>query len=98
MADQLIDAETEFGANCEGLFTHTTQIIPDDFIDTLKSERHAKAAVRAAEFERVASVPTFVVELWMKQGLDFYNMSAREIVAKLNADDLGAFIATPKRV
>lgn len=95
---ELIDTETTFGSNADGLYREDTQIIPSDLLDTLKSERHAKQALRAAEFDRVASVPTFVVELWMRQGFDFYNASAREIVARLNAHDLGTFIATPKRV
>lgn len=87
-----------FGENADGLFIRHSQTITDDFLDELKSERHAKAALRAADYDRVASVPTSVVELWMRQGYDFYRMSAREIVNKLNADNLGAFISTPKSV
>lgn len=94
----LIDTETALGENVDGLYREHTQVIPDDFLDNLKSERHAKEHMRAGEHDRVASIPTFVVELWMRQGYDFTRMSAREIVAKLRADDLHAFIATPKRV
>jgi hypothetical protein len=95
---KLHDAEVEFGADVDGLYRHYTQVIDTELLDTLKSERLAKTALRSKDLDRVASVPTFVVELWNRQGYDFYHMSAREIVAKLNADDLGAFISTPKRV
>jgi hypothetical protein len=95
---RLLDTELEFGQNADGVFEKRTQAIPDDFLDTLKSERHAKSMLRSREFNRVASVPTFVVELWNRQGFDFYRMTPREIVNKLNADELGSFVTTPKSV
>ena len=94
----LIEPTVGIGENADGLFLHHEQAIPSTFLDDLKSERLAKAAMRCSEMERVASVPTFVVELWMRQGFDFYNATPREIVARLNANDLGAFVTTPKRV
>jgi hypothetical protein len=89
----LIDANTTIGANCDGLFEHHTQVITDDLMEELKSERMARSAVqKTSEYARAASVPTFIVELWNRQGYDFWRMSAKEIVAKLNADNLGAFV------
>jgi len=89
----LYDAETTFGQNCDGVFEHHTQVITDDLMDELKSERLARSAVqKAGSFNRVASLPAFVFELWLRQGFDPWRMSAKEIVAKLNADDLGAFV------
>jgi len=90
----LLDNEPTLGRNADGLFIRHDQPITQDFLDTLKSERLAKAAVRKGELHRVASVPTAVVELWMRQGIDFYKMSPREIVAKLRRDDLHAFLTT----
>ena len=95
---KLIDANSTIQENVEGLYLEHTQAIPSEFLDTLKSERLAKAALRSAEFERVASVPTFVWELWIRQGRDPHHATAREIVAWLNEADLGAFVTTPKRV
>ena len=95
---KLIDTETTFGDNVEGLYLEHTQVITDDLLQELKSERLAKAAMRAGEYNRVASVPTFVWELWMRQGRDPQNATARQIVSWLQADDLGAFVTTPKRV
>jgi hypothetical protein len=94
----LLSAETELGFNVDGMYRKTSQIIPDDFLDTLKSERHAKAAIRAGEYDRVCSVPAFVVELWMRQGFDYYRESARACVQRLRDQGLDAFITTPKRV
>lgn len=94
----LIDVHTTFGSNADGLFQEHSQVIPQDFLDALKSERFAKAAVRAGDLERTTSVPTFVYELWQRQGRDPWRASAREIIKWLKADGLDAFIATPKRV
>jgi len=95
---KLYDSETAFGTNADGLFQERSQVIPQDFLDSLKSERDAKAAVRSGELERTTSVPTFVYELWMQQGRDPWNAPQREIIKWLKADGLEAFIATPKRV
>lgn len=94
----VVDADTTIGFNVDGMFLKHEQTVSDDLLETLKSERLAKAALRAGEMDRVASIPTFVVELWLRQGRDFYNASATEIVSWLERDDLQAFIATPKRV
>jgi hypothetical protein len=82
----------------DGLYLKHDQTITDDFLDDLSSERLAKAAVRSGELNRVASVPTAVIELWLRQGVPFYQLTAREVVAKLQADGLSAFVSTPKRV
>lgn len=89
---RLHDAETRFGENCEGLFQHHTQIITDELMEELKSERLAKRAIKAGAMNRVARVPTFVWELWMRQGRDPHNASARQIVSWLERDDLNCFV------
>ncbi len=94
----LIDANTAFGENADGLYQERYQVIPQEFLDSLKSERYAKASVRAGDLERTTSVPTFVYELWMQQGRDPWRAPQREIIKWLRADGLDAFIATPKRV
>ncbi len=98
MSYQLIDTEATLGRDMDGQFVHHRQELDTDFLDTLKSERHAKAHMRTRELSRVASVPTFVWELWMRQGRDPHNATARQIVSWLNADNLGTFVTTPKSV
>lgn len=94
----LIDAHTDFGCSVGENYLKYSQVIPQDFLDSLKSERLASAAVRAGEMHRVASVPTQVVEVWRRQGLDIHKMTAREIIRKLQKDGLEAFITTNKAI
>jgi len=95
---RLLNNDTEVGFNVDGMYLKHSQYIPDDFLETLKSERHAKAALRAGEYDRVCSVPAFVVDLWMRQGFDYYKESARAVVRRLREQGLEAFITTPKNV
>lgn len=94
----LIDTNAELVSGVGELAIRRVQEIPDDFLESLKCERTAKAHLKAGELNRVASVPTQVIDIWLRQGFDFWNASAHDIVARLNAHDLGAFITTPKRV
>ena len=95
---RIIDVNTTFGANADGVYQEHTQVIPQEFLDALKAERDAKAAVRSGELERTTSVPTFVYELWQRQGRDPWRATTREIIKWLKADGLDSFIVTPKRV
>lgn len=94
----LIDSNAELVSGVGELAIRRVQEIPDDFLESLKCERSAKAHMRAGEMNRVASVPTQVIDVWLRQGFDFWNAKPSEIVARLNAHDLGVFITTPKRV
>lgn len=94
----LVEANDYLGENADGLYIKHEQAISSDFLDSLKSERYAKAAVRSGEMERVASVPVFVWELWERQGRDPKNATPREIVRWLSDASLDAFITTSKRV
>jgi hypothetical protein len=95
---RLLDNVPSFGQNADGVFVKHEQPITDDFLDSLHSERMAKEHVRHGELNRVASVPTSVVELWLRQGIDVWNMTPHEVVARLERDNLHAFITTPGRV
>ena len=47
---------------------------------------------------RVASVPVAVHEQWLREGFDMFKESARDIVKRLQDQDLQAFITTKKQV
>lgn len=94
----LIDKLTSIQDTPDGLAFRHAQVIPGDFLETLASERHAKASIRAAEFDRVASVPTALWDIWIAQGRRPFDATPREIVAWLRKDGMDAFITTPKRV
>ena len=81
----------------EPLVIKKTQEITDDFIDRLADKRLASSNNKMGNWHEVCSVPTVVVEKWLKEGFDIYKEPARKILAKLRAENLGAFIATTKR-
>lgn len=74
------------------------QDVADHVLDDLKDLRTRSASRREGEFMKVASIPVVVVDKWMREGFDVFKASAKEIVAKLNAEDLGHFMATSKRI
>lgn len=75
-----------------------SQEITKDFLDDIHSERMATRDLRTAEHQRVASVPTSLVDSWLAQGIPFWDLSARQIVRQLERDNLTAFITTDKAV
>jgi hypothetical protein len=77
-------------------FIRVDQHISDDFLDSLKSERMWSASQKANDYHRVASVPVALYDIWIRQGLDPYRWSAKQLIAKLNADGLDAFITSNK--
>lgn len=94
----LLENNASFGDNADGLFVKHTQVIPQEFLDDLHNERTARQHVKHRELNKVASVPTHVVELWLRQGRDVWNSTPRQIVQWLEQDNLHAFITTPHSV
>lgn len=92
------DNETILVPDGDQLVRVHTQRIDDDFLNGLREEKAAKAGLRSKDWDKAVSVPTFVVDLWRRQGFDFFRMSVKETVAKLRADGLDAFVATEKSV
>lgn len=95
---QFIDQNVAFDENSEGLVIERFQEIPQSFIDGLKAQKAASTAVREGETMRVASIPVVVVEKWMREGFDFNNATAKQIVAKLKQENLDYFLTTDKQV
>lgn len=67
------------------------QEIPDSFLKRLRDQADAQKANKK-EMRRVASIPIAIVEHWQRQGFDITKESAQAIVARLQREDLGAFI------
>lgn len=95
---QLLDCDTDVGENVDGLFFHHHQLITSDFVDSLKNARNDSVQSRCGDYHRIASVPTFVIELWMRQGIDVDNMTPREVVTRLRREGLHHFITSDKSV
>lgn len=90
--DFLDDPDNEF------VIQHS-QEITDDFLARNKAARDASSA-KAGDYHQVASIPTVVVEKWMREGFNIFdeNVKASEIVARLKAENLDAFLTTNKRI
>ena len=97
---RLIGIDTMYGADADGVFRKHTQNIDQKLIDSLARQRHETAGKREGEFMHVASIPTIIVEKWMREGFNVMSgeHSAAEIVKRLKQENLEAFLATEKRV
>ena len=74
------------------------QDVNDAFLDNLKDIRTASPSTRSKDFELAAEIPTAVTDKWAREGFDIYRESWKNIKARLQKEDLGAFIATAKRL
>lgn len=72
------------------------QEVEEHVLEDLRELRTRSANRREGEFMKVASIPVIVVDKWMREGFDVFKASAKEIVAKLEAEDMGYFMATSK--
>ena len=94
----LIGINTEYKQEVDGLIQKQTQEIPPDFLNDLKEFRYESTKQREGEFMRAASIPTVVVEQWMRDGFNAYEAPHREILRRLRNRGLEHFIATEKRI
>lgn len=95
----LIQSETDFLIGSDGMTTRKhTQAISQSFLDDLKDSRNESSNRPMGEFHRVASIPTAVVEKWLREGFNIWEASGPEIVKRLKAENLDAFMATEKRI
>ena len=85
---------TEILCDADGLVNKTTQQVPHSFLTQLREQRDNSTT--ATENTKVASIPIAVVEKWQREGFDItdQNVTAQEILMRLKAEDLGAFITT----
>ncbi len=97
----LINPDISFEEDTDAaLVVKKEQQIPKSFLDRLKVERDESANNRMGDYHRIASIPTVVVEKWMREGFNIWdkNVKASEIVARLKLEHLDAFLTTTKRI
>lgn len=84
----------------QALVVKREQHIPQSFLDRLKTERDGSANERMGDYVKVASIPTAIVEHWMREGFNIYdkNVKGADIVARLKRESLDAFLTTTKKV
>ena len=96
----LIGIDTQYDCDVDGVFRQHTQDITDDFLTGLKEQRNNSKDQREGEYMSVATIPTIVVEKWMREGFNIMTgeHSAAEIVQRLKQENLHAFLTTDKSV
>lgn len=97
--EKLVDATWSIDENLDGLLIRKDQEITAEFLDGLKEDR-LNSRNKAQDFHKAASIPTVVVEKWMREGFNIFdsNIKAEDILKRLRAEGLDAFIATEKRL
>lgn len=75
-----------------------TQEITDEFLNECNDNRIASQNGPMGEFHQFASIPTVIVDQWLREGFNVYEESAKAIMARLSALDLGAFITTTRHI
>ena len=95
---QLIDAHSTFNEDMDGLILSSSQQIAGEHMDRLRAAKDASLDPLKSELNRVASVPTIVVERWMREGFNIYKEPARAILARLRNEGLDGFITTKRRI
>lgn len=101
MTTELINPDITFEDDTDNaLVVKKEQQIPKSFLDRLKTERDASSNNKMGDYHRIASIPTVVVEKWMREGFNIWdkNVTAKEIVARLHSESLDAFLTTTKRI
>jgi hypothetical protein len=98
MSHQYHDINRSISENTDGHIIERVQHIPDGFLERLKAERDESTSVRETEHQRVASIPTCLVEKWISEGYPFWDEPVSKIVAKLKAEGLEYFLTTAKSV
>lgn len=95
----LHDVENDIVEGSSGLAIKRTQEIPDSFLQGLAEKRSYRGP--ESDFMHVGSIPVAVVEKWMREGFDILsdkNTTLKDIIKRLQAEDLTAFLATSKNV
>lgn len=71
----------------------SSQYLGDDFFEDLK-EAKENFQFRLNGLTQVASIPEGLVNKWLREGFDFWNAPAKEIIKKLKADEYSAFVVS----
>jgi len=95
---KLLGVETDYIQHHDGVVRKHTQEISQAFLDDLKDSRNASKDQVEGDFMRVASIPTAVVEQWMREGFNIWEATGPEIVKRLKDQHLDGFMATEKRI
>ncbi|MDC0134479.1 hypothetical protein OAI36_00330 [Alphaproteobacteria bacterium] len=97
--NNIINVNTDFITSVGEDARKHSQDIPNWHLDNLKEQRLNSTSKKEGEFMKVASIPTAVIEKWMREGFNVMtdkNITAKQIVNKLKNENLDAFLTTEK--
>lgn len=92
------DLNESFKEELGGITQKYSQNISQSYLDELKDIRNESKNQREGEFMRVASIPVAIINQWRLEGFDYAEHTGQEIIQRLNAQDLGAFMTTEKKI
>lgn len=82
----------------DGFLIKSTQEITDQFLSDISEHRAASHRPAGDELHLAAVIPTIVVDRWLREGFDVFREPVAASLARLRKEDLGAFIATDKKL
>jgi hypothetical protein len=90
----------DFHVDSGGLYNKRSQEIPQSFLDSLREQRINSTNQVEGDYMRVASIPTVIVEKWMREGFNIFdqNVDGKDIIKRLKAEGLDAFLTTEKSI
>lgn len=96
----LIGSQADWLEDSDGLVLRHTQDISQSFLDGIKETRNESLNKREGDYMSVAQIPVVIVEKWMREGFDIMGpgITAADIVKRLKAENLDAFLTTDKSV
>lgn len=92
---RVVNHETTFGVDMDGLFYKQEQDLPEDFLAWCQAAKDASTAP-AGETHLLYSVPTVVAELWLRDGFDIMREPAKRVIARLKQEGLDHFVCSKK--
>lgn len=97
---EMIDTRNRMIVEDDRIVFKRTQDLGNHFLSNLASKRIESSNERMGDFHHVASIPTVVVEQWMAEGFNIFdkNVTAKDIVKRLQSLDMDGLMATNKRV
>ena len=102
MTDKKIDLirpDVDFLQQGDDVVRKHTEHHAQTFMDDIAEQRKASTGTREGDFMRVASIPTVVIEKWMREGFNVLtdkNITGKDIVKRLKAEGLDGFLTTEK--
>lgn len=94
MIEKLVDVRTEVGET----LIKSTQLIPQSFMDNIKSIRDNSISTPTGDLHHVARIPTITIDKWYSEGFDYMKEPIQDVLERLRKENLDGFIATNRRI